>query len=99
MRTRGKVIILGIFDIILSLAFIGSNLLIWDRLSRGITSNDWGPLQINIVQKTISGGHAVTLGLYLPIPNYPFILFWVAIIGNFLFVLLAFRGKVLEPQK
>jgi hypothetical protein len=93
MSNLNKIILLGIFDILVSLPFIASNWWIWDYLSGKITANAWGPLQIAIVPKTIVGGQAYTIGLYTPLPNYPFILFWVALAGNLLFFVLALRSN------
>jgi len=88
-----KIILLAVFDILVSIPFISSNWWIWQYLSGKITSNAWGPLQIAIVPKTIVGGQATTIGTFVPLPNYPFILFWVALAGNFAFFVLALRSS------
>lgn len=93
MSTLKKVILLGILDIMISIPFVASNWWIWNYLNGKITANAWGPLQIAIVPKTIAGGEATTVGTYLPIPNYPFILFWVALAVNFVFVVLTIRSN------
>ena len=87
-----KLLPIAIFNILVSLVFIGSNLYLWNFLNGKISYNNWGPLQMGIVPKTIVSGEVTTIGLYSPIPNYPFILFWVAIIGNFVLAFLAIRS-------
>ena len=91
MSTLKKVILLGLFDIMISIPFVASNWWIWNYLNGKITANIWGPLQMAIVPQTIVGGEATTVGTFLPIPNYPFILFWVALAVNFVFVVLTLR--------
>ena len=80
-----------VFDFLVGLAFIASNLYIWDYFAGKITVNTWGPLQISIAPQTIVNGHATTIVLVFPMPNYPFILFWVALVGNFILAFLALR--------
>ena len=93
MSNIHKIILLGIFDIAVGFLFVASNWWIWSYLSGKITANVWGPLQIAIVPKTIVDGQATTIGTFLPVPNYPFILFWVALVGNFIFFVLALRSS------
>lgn len=93
MSKINKIILLGVFDILVSFLFVASNWWIWQYLDGKITANAWGPLQIVIVPKTIVDGQATTIGLFLPLPNYPFILFWVALVGNFVFFVFALRSS------
>ncbi len=93
MSRFSKIVLLGIFDIIIGITFVASNWWIWNYLDGKITANSWGPLQIAIVPKTIVGGEAVTIGTFTLIPNYPFILFWVALAVNFVFVVLALKNE------
>lgn len=51
------------------------------------------------IPQTIIGGQAVTVGTWTLVPNYPFILFWVAIVGNFVFVVLAIRQKKVRVRQ
>ena len=81
------------FDILVSLCFVFSNSYIWNYLNERITRNDWSPLQIAIVPQTIVEGKATTIGTFFPFPNYPFILFWIALAGNLIFIILALRSK------
>jgi hypothetical protein len=82
-----------IFDVILSVLFIASNLWIWDYLNRFITANVWGPLQIAIIPQTIVNGQLEVIGTFGQRINYPFILFWIALIGNFILMTLALKAK------
>ena len=94
MNKLGKSLLSAIvFDFIVGLFFVGSNAFIWDYLNWKITSNLWGPLTIGIAPQTIIDGRAVTVGTYVPIPNYPFILFWVALAGNLIIIALSARSK------
>ena len=81
------IVLLALFDILVSVLFVASNLYFWQYLN-GVTSyNEWDPLQVSIVPQNGIGGPA---GTFSSLPNFPFILFWVALIGNFvLFVFLA----------
>ncbi len=93
MRIFNKIALLGIFDTIVGILFVASNWWIWNYLDGKITANSWGPFQIAIVPKTIVEGEVVTIGTYTPIPNYPFILFWVALAVNFVFMVLALKNS------
>jgi hypothetical protein len=84
--------LIAIFDIIVGFAFIASNWYIWDYINGKLAVNVWGPFQVVTVLKEIAGGQAVTIGTFIPIPNYSFLLFWVALAGNFVLVALAFRA-------
>lgn len=92
MSSLKKVGLLVIFDIMISIPFVASNWWVWNYLNGKITANAWGPLQMAIVPQTIVRGEATTVGTFLPIPNYPFILFWVALAVNFVFFVLALRN-------
>jgi|WetSurMetagenome_2_1015567.scaffolds.fasta_scaffold45602_2 hypothetical protein len=93
MSKNDWIILTGVFDILISLPFIASNLYIWQYLAGRITVNAWGPLQMSIAPQTIINGQAETIVLVFPFPNYPFILFWVALAGNFALLVLALRSK------
>ena len=93
MGKRLSLSMIILFDILVSVPFIGTNWWIWQYLNGKITANFWGPFQIAIVPKTIVGGEVTTIGTYVPIPNYPFILFWFALVGNLVLVVLALRSN------
>lgn len=93
MNKRSVLILLVIFDAMLAISFIASNWWVWNYFNGKITANTWGPLQIAIAPQTIVDGEATTIGTYSALPNYPFILFWVALAVNFAFVVLALRNN------
>jgi hypothetical protein len=93
MKWLQKLVLLGIFDAIIGFAFVFSNMWVWQRLNGQLTVNTWGPLEMGIIPKSIVGGEAVTFGLFVLGPNYPFILFWVALAVNFIFVALALKNQ------
>jgi hypothetical protein len=90
MDKKQYLILIVIFDIFISLAFITANWYIWDYFNGKTTISEWGPFQMVIVQIT-SGGS--TVGTYTPFPNYVFLLFWLALVGNFTLLFLALREK------
>jgi hypothetical protein len=89
----GKIAVLVIFDILVSIFFIASNLWIWQYVNGQITLNSLSPFQWSMIPQTIIGGKAETIGTFFPLPNYPFILFWIALIGNFILAFLAMRSN------
>jgi hypothetical protein len=97
MGNTKKLMFLGFFNIVMSFLFVFSNMLIWQRLNGNITANSWGPLQMVSIPQTIINGQAETIGTWGFVPNYPFILFWVTIVGNFVFAVLALRQKRGQP--
>jgi hypothetical protein len=88
MGKIGKLVFLAIFDIMVAVPFVASNWWIWNYLSGKITANVWGPFQITVIPQLSGGG---PVGISSPIPNYPFILFWIALVGNFVIVFLLLR--------
>jgi hypothetical protein len=90
MSRLGKIALLGIFDAILGVLFVATNWYIWDYLDGKITANVWGPLQIVITPQFPAGG---PVGVSSSIPNYPFILFWVALAVTFIFVVLTLKKE------
>ena|SRR3990172_10535823 len=95
MNKRIGIIIAVIFDIIVSIPFIASNWYIWYYFNGKLAVNIWGPLQtITILKNVIGGGEAATIGgPFVAYPNYPFILFWVALAGNFVLIVLSLRSN------
>ena len=84
-----------LFNILVSLGFISSNIYMWNYLKTEI--NDITPAayieKIDAFQVSISHPYindTVNLGpLPTVIPNYPFILFWISTIGNLILITLA----------
>jgi hypothetical protein len=87
-----------IFNVLIGLFFIFSNIYIWGFIN---STNDLyhstqvsiDPLQVSISHMVIQNG-LINLGtLPLTFPNFPFILFWVALVGNLCLFILALRSK------
>jgi hypothetical protein len=87
-----------IFNVIIGLFFIFSNLYVWGFIN---STNDLyhptqvsiDPLQVSISHMLIQNG-LINLGTFpLTFPNFPFILFWVALVGNICLFVLALRSK------
>jgi len=83
-----------LFNALVSLGYIFSNFYFWNLLNGYLTINDWNPFQIAIAHVIVtSNGQTAPAGTYFPLPNYPFILFWVSLVGNLCFFILALRNK------
>ncbi len=90
MDLKQGIIITAVFDALVGLAFIAANWFIWDYFNGKTSINQWGPLQMATMLTTDNGS---VLGTYIPLPNYAFILFWVALAGNMIILVLALRGE------
>ena len=89
-------------------AFIYSNIYIWDFLNTQINvaggRQDGGYIipfiQVNGLQVTVgldgwtSEGIAIPTPAPISVPNYPFIVFWVAIVGNLVLIALILRKRL-----
>ena len=93
MNKKNVLSILLLFDVLVGVLFVASNWWIWQYLGGKVTLNSWGPFQISIIPQTIAGESVNTVGTFISLPNYPFIIFWVALAGNFALGLLAVLGK------
>lgn len=87
-----------IFNILVCLFFILSNNYIWGFINS--TNDIYHPTQVSINPFQVSISHMINQNGMINlgpvpsvVPNYPFILFWVAIIGNICFFILALRSK------
>jgi hypothetical protein len=102
-----------IFNVLMIVAFIFSNIYIWGFLNTQINLNSSHQpngntivpsIQINGLQVIVSHAGWTSDGIMIPmkppalVPNYPFILFWVAMIGNILFAVFILRSKE-KPKK
>jgi len=100
--------IIVLFNVLIVLGFVFSNFYIWNffntQIDQGITYNGQGGysipyiedfgLQVSVSHPFYENGTIVNLGSTpTAVPNYPFILFWVAIVGNLLFILILLRNK------
>jgi hypothetical protein len=107
-KRRGLVALIILFNAIIVTGFILSNIYMWNFLKTEINEkasyNGQGlyaisciegiGFQVSISHPVYANGTIVNLGpLPTVIPNYPFILFWVSIIGNLVFIALVLRNK------
>ena len=75
-----------LFNVLMGVAFAYSNYYIWNTINPLYEPYaSWGPFVIDYAPKESD------VVAYLR--NYPFILFWVAMIGNILFAVLILRSK------
>ncbi len=104
----------AIFNAIVIAAFIFSNIYVWDYLNTEInlktTHQPNGgaivpSIGINGFQITVShagwteDGQLHSMPLPISVPNYPFIVFWVAIVGNLALIALLFRKLQQNKEK
>ena len=96
-----KLLPMFLFNVLIGLLFIFSNIYLWGIFNSevsyftptqvGINQVSINPLQVTISHLYLSNGN-INLGpLPTQVPNYPFILFWVALVGNICFVVLTLR--------
>ncbi len=98
----------AIFNALMIVAFIFSNIYVWDYLNTEINlksghqpyGNTILPqIQINGFQITVShagwtDGEMLPMPLPISVPNYPFIVFWIALIGNLILIALILRKQI-----
>ena len=109
MSRRQMIVYAAIFNALIIVAFIFSNLYIWDFLNTQINKQggrqENGIYVIPFIQETgllVTVGHdawssdgvAVPTALPISVPNYPFIVFWIAIIGNFILMAFILRKQI-----
>ncbi len=97
-----------VFNVVMIVAFIFANIYIWDFLNKQINLNSSHQpdgntvvpiIQIDGLQVTVDHVGWTSDGILIPmplppvVPNYPFILFWVAAIGNIFFAVVILRGQ------
>jgi hypothetical protein len=113
--SKRTVVYVAIFNLLVIVAFLFSNIYMWDYLNAEINelSGNFGQgsfvipyISVNGFQVTI--GHeywfenGTVLNLGFPpagIPNYPFIIFWVAIVGNLVLIALVLRKQINEKRR
>ncbi len=109
---RSIVVYVAIFNLLMMIAFIFSNIYIWDFLETQIDQQGGyqgnGVYVIPFIEDIgldlsvshivyAENGTVVNLGtLPTTVPNYPFILFWVFLVGNLVCVTLALRKHIPE---
>ena len=107
MSKRQMIVCVAIFNVLMIVAFIFSNLYIWDFINnltsqwRHDSSGTTIPI-IHINGLQVTGGTVgwTSEGIQIPrplptvIPNYPFILFWIAMVGNLIFIASVLRKQM-----
>jgi hypothetical protein len=83
-----------IFNVVLGILFVLSNYSIWNFVNQlPYTSPNWGPINVSFVPRDYVVDHFIYAQIVVNLFNYPFWLFWIAIIGNMLFAFLIQRKK------
>jgi hypothetical protein len=91
------------FNVIIAVLFVISSFYVWDFINLtdttlGATQVSINPLVLEITHHVNQNG-MINLGpLPTVIPNYPFILFLIATVGNTCFFYLAIRKKEPKPN-
>ncbi len=103
--SRDKLILLlVVFNVLMAVFFIFSSIYIWDFINNTTSQWSYGTdgvtiPTINIDAFQVTGGTIgwTSDGIQVPrplpavIPNYPFFIFWIAIVGNFAAIALLLR--------
>ena len=105
VKKKNNCLCIAIFNVLIIVAFIFSNIYIWDFINN--LTSQWShdssgtaiPI-ININGLQVTGGTIgwTSEGIQIPrplptvIPNYPFIVFWVAMMGNLVLITLILRN-------
>jgi hypothetical protein len=80
-------------NIAMGIAFVFSNYIIWNAVNQpSYYSTGWGPTNVEIVPRPSVNGEPVPQAAFSLI-NYPFWLFWIAIVVNLLFIVWLQRSK------
>ncbi len=82
-------ILMILFNVVLAIFFVLSNYSIWNTVnSYHYSSPEWGPRSIVFVPRIFENGIIILEQMIVILPNYPFWLFWVSMIGNIIFAFL-----------
>ena len=83
-----------LFNVLMGVAFVYSNYYIWNRLDEyQISPAHWNPITVSWVPAYFRNGEYIQIETIIVLNNYPFQLFWIAMIGNMLFAVLILRSK------
>jgi hypothetical protein len=103
-----RLVLLLIFDALASLLFIFSNISIWNTINSEVmqfnSTDIWiktfniNPLQFAVRYLGTEDHFWTSRGVGPTIPNYPFILFWVILLGNIGFIIWVLRNPQKNPQ-
>ena len=88
-------VLIILFNVILGVLFVFSNYRIWDTVNQlPYTSPSWGPMDVHYVPRFFVNGEFILEQRVVLLFNYPFWLFWIAMIGN-----LVLMALILGKQK
>ncbi len=110
MSKRRMMVYVTVFNVVMVVAFVFSNIYIWDYLNTEInlnssySPNGGGAIVPGIIINgfIIQVGHAgwTSDGTMIPMPapasilNYPFTIFWITLIGNLVLIALILRKQM-----
>jgi hypothetical protein len=82
-----RIVLLTLFDAITAIIFSANSMDFWSKLNSGLTMNNWNAVTVYIQRIHVkSDGTTFPIGTEFGVPNYPFLLFWVSMIGNLVFM-------------
>jgi hypothetical protein len=88
------------FNIVIGASFTVSNYQIWNTINPlRYTSPNWGPLNVSYVPRYFVNGEFILEQMVVVLVNYPFWLFWVAVIGNLLLAVFIMKTMQAETPK
>ena len=94
MKSTQLLVAVIAFNVVIGALFVVSNYHIWNAVNPlDYTSPNWGPFNIAYVPRFFVDGEFILEQMIVVLINYPFWLFWVAMIGNMFFIVLALRSK------
>jgi hypothetical protein len=111
MPRREMIVCVAVFNLLMVLAFIFSNMHIWDFINNLASQASHGSggttipiIEINGLQVTGGTVGWTSDGIQIPRPlpavisNYPFYIFWVVIVGNLVLMALILRKQPTEGK-
>jgi hypothetical protein len=86
-------------NFLLGVLFVVSNYVIWDDVNaQKYASPHWGPFTVSYSPRMYVDGVLSTATVIVFLSNYPFWLFWVALIVNMWFGFVLFKDKGVETS-
>jgi hypothetical protein len=86
-------------NLLLGVLFVVSNYVLWDVVNaQGYASPHWGPFTVSYSPRMYVDGVLSTATTIVFLSNYPFWLFWVAMIVNMWFGFLLLKNKETEAS-
>ncbi len=88
-----------LINLLLGVFFVVSNYIIWDDVNaQEYASPHWGPFTVRYSPRMYVDGVLSTATVIVFLGNFPFWLFWVAMIVNMWFGFLLFKDKGVETS-